>query len=174
MQFVVLQVLTLTFIKQCEIVILGGVTLKPDNWTEQELAIMQEYYCMKGPSGCAHLLPGRTVEAIQRKASKMGLKVSLETRRAMSARIAAEQESRWTPEEDAILLRLYKKVTYAEMCRELPGRTAGAISLRASNLGIKSSGSSWSEEDDQILREHYHKGLAYVMKLLPGRKNYDL
>lgn len=141
--------------------------MRLDVWTEQELTILRDNYSTKGASGCAPLLPRRTLDAIQTRARILGLKVPHEVKRDIALSKAKIYEGRWTPAEDAIIVRLCGKVTYEEMCKELPGRTPRAINCRANKLGFGRS--SWSEEEDQILRENYHEGAAYVAKLLPNR-----
>ena len=79
----------------------------------------------------------------------------------------AKLVSRWTPEEDKILID-----NYAEMGLSvntlLSGRTAEACGVRAGQLGLVNK-KRWTEEEDSIIKANLHKTRDEIAKLLPGR-----
>ena len=95
---------------------------KFSRWTEEEDAILKEYYPTEGET--VHLrLPGRTASACQRRA--VGMKLGLQDPSITS----------WTEEEDQIMREYYPKEGGRVQMR-LTKRTKGACKPRAKVLGL--------------------------------------
>lgn len=84
----------------------------------------------------------------------------------------------WTPEEDEILRTLYPATDVGAIAsNHLPGRSARAITTRASRLGLRKAVASrplstpWTEDELATLKNHYEeKGPTWLhANLLPGR-----
>lgn len=63
----------------------------PFAWSEAELAILRRFYPTGGTIACAPRLPGRSVTAIQMKASLLGVRCTPETLAALRARVRSTQ-----------------------------------------------------------------------------------
>ncbi len=114
----------------------------PNAWKPEEEEILRKHYASKGPRGCAELLPGRTVRAVQAWAQRVGVAVP----------------KGWTAEEDAILLAKFPTIG-AKGCKALlPGRTIHAIQNRAVRFKITCKQPPWSEFEDEVLRKFYPGG----------------
>lgn len=118
-------------------------------WTKEEIATLRKYYPDHAAkwAGWAELLPGRTAQAIQIRASIQGI------RRAVSPR-AWEA---WSIREDAIVAEHYPErgPSWAGWADVLPERTKNAIRGRAYALGIHykryRGGKVWTEDMDKIV-----------------------
>lgn len=98
---------------------------KFSRWTEEEDAILKEYYPTERET--VHLrLPGRTASACQRRAG--GMKLGLQDPSITS----------WTEEEDQIMREYYPKEGGRVQMR-LTKRTKGACKTRAKALGLRFS-----------------------------------
>lgn len=80
----------------------------------------------------------------------------------------------WTTEEDNILKENYEQGKWDVIFSALPNRSHSAIVHRANRLGLSQDRQwkkrSWTEEEEEILREHYpNKPQQDLMKLLPNR-----
>lgn len=96
---------------------------KFSRWTEEEDAILKEYYPTERET--VHLrLPGRTASACQRRA--VGMKLGLQDPSITS----------WTEEEDQIMREYYPKEGGRVQMR-LTKRTKGACKTRAKVLGLR-------------------------------------
>ena len=96
---------------------------KFSRWTEEEDAILKEYYSTERET--VHLrLPGRTASACQRRA--VGMKLGLQDPSITS----------WTEEEDQIMREYYPKEGGRVQMR-LTKRTKGACKTRAKVLGLR-------------------------------------
>ena len=96
---------------------------KFSRWTEEEDAILKEYYSTERET--VHLrLPGRTASACQRRA--VGMKLGLQDPSITS----------WTEEEDQIMRESYPKEGGRVQMR-LTKRTKGACKTRAKVLGLR-------------------------------------
>lgn len=94
-----------------------------------------------------------------------------EQRRADIRKNKAIKKSKWTPDEDAKLMKLLKeyKYTYAEIAKKL-SRGEGAVARRCVDLGVKerplradphAETSVWTENDISLLAECIRKGMSY-------------
>ena len=79
----------------------------------------------------------------------------------------AKVVSRWTPEEDKILIDNYAEMGLS-VSTLLSGRTAEACGVRAGQLGLVNK-KRWTEEEDSIIKTNLHKTRDEIAKLLPGR-----
>ena len=78
-------------------------------------------------------------------------------------------KSRWTKQEDAILIRDFPPKGIA-VKKQLPHRTKQSIYCRAAKLGLQSKYKKpWTEEELSILRELYPSLGQDVAKYLPNR-----
>lgn len=92
-----------------------------NRWTHQELELLREHYGKMPPAELqAKYFPERTVGAVMRKASDLGLAGWLQ----------------WTPEEDEILRKHYKEKTAREIQKMLPHRSLDAIRQRRAIKGF--------------------------------------
>lgn len=109
-------------------------------WTAEELRAIEDNYPTHGLSwdGWLQILPGRTAASIQKRANKLGVSMRPEALSELR-RKAHGGNMVWVPAEDDALTGHYP--THGpvwEGWRELlPGRSARAISARASALGIR-------------------------------------
>lgn len=93
---------------------------KFDRWSPEEIEFLRREYKRIGCKRvAAHL--GRTVRAVQRKATTMGV---------------TTKEHPWTPEEEASLVVAWPKYG-AACCCQFPLRTRSAVAQRAKRLGVR-------------------------------------
>lgn len=81
---------------------------------------------------------------------------------------------RWTKEEEEKLTELVPLVeSVEEVAKELPDRTKSSIQTKIERLGLKLKGQriEWTEEEEQLLREHYPNcsEVKEIMYLFPKR-----
>lgn len=87
---------------------------------------------------------------------------------------------RFTPEEDAIILKLIaaKVPTWEDFCPSLPGRTARQIRDRYNTkLSMNVVNKKWTDIEDQIIIQKYHEiGARWtsIAKFLQGRSGNDV
>ena len=86
-------------------------------WTVEEEEILKKYY-KSNRKKCKKLLSGRSAEAINQKAFRMGISVL------------------WTKEEDAKLEALSEKFTQSKVAKMI-GRSKNAVGNRRKVLGIE-------------------------------------
>lgn len=79
----------------------------------------------------------------------------------------AKMVSRWTPEEDKILIDNYTEMGLS-VSTLLSGRTTEACGVRAGQLGLVNK-KRWTEEEDSIIKANLHRTRDEIAKLLPGR-----
>lgn len=131
---------------------------RENTWTEEELAILQEYYPIEGRN-VSERLPNRTASQCSAKANSMKIHMLG----------AKKSHYRWTPEDDETLKRYYP--IEGEACfTRFPYRTYRACRTRAKLFGLAELRLvPWTAEEDRILIENYPTMRAKVTKLLPGR-----
>lgn len=102
------------------------MTRCPTRWSREEDALLATHFPEHGSSwdGWGELLPGRSKHSIASRAIKLGIRPGKRTR--------------WSDEEDALLVANYPKYGpkwdgWGEL---LPGRSRGSISVRASKIGL--------------------------------------
>lgn len=125
------------------------------DWTSQELQLLETHYGVMKTTEIAKTL-GRSVVSVRLAARSLGRN---KTSRA------------WTEAEEDIIRMEYASGTRIKKIMErLPGRTRDAILQRARKMGIVNARSQvWSEEERQILRQHYPITGTGVIVMLPGR-----
>lgn len=110
-------------------------------WTPEEDDVLRSNYGKLGPNDPEwdRLLPGRTPQAIQMHAYRIG-----ERRRTP-----------WSLEEDAKIMRCYEEhgAAWAGWRKLLPGRSHSAIAARAQRLGVLSQ-RNWSVAQTRVVVEH--------------------
>jgi hypothetical protein len=120
------------------------------------------------------LFIGRTQKAINHRRQRLGLSNKRTPKSSMKS---------WTKKEDQIIINNYRKISYEEMSKLLPGRTTTSIEIRRqtikdsiNNLILrKSSGKKWSKEEDVFIVESYGK-LTYeeMAKILENRTSRSI
>lgn len=119
-------------------------------WTRAERDALAANYRGHGASwdGWAEILPGRSAAAIKNMAQTMGVRCGIE-----------EMRGDWSPAEDAVLMgNCAHGPSWDGWSELLPGRTRGAISVRASKLGVGMGrgghgARKWSGEEDRKIKE---------------------
>jgi hypothetical protein len=99
------------------------------NWTEEELNILKKHYPEMGPYEIAKLLPRHTVQGIEHKASRLGLKW-------LSRKVKTWTYRPWSKEEEEILKRIYTDAPIEDILEALPGRAWSSIKHKANKLGL--------------------------------------
>jgi hypothetical protein len=80
---------------------------------------------------------------------------------------------KWTDAEKEVVLLQYNKATKEELLDRLPGRTWTAIKSKANRYGLQFLFSSWSVEEETVLRNCYGiTPIRLFQKLLP-QKSYE-
>jgi hypothetical protein len=125
-------------------------------WTDEEMEILRINYARgDGISSVMQLLPGRSRKTIFHKAITLGIS---------SAR-------NWSEEECLILVEYYPVL--GTKVGKMIGRTAEAVRIKASEMGIKVEGLTlarkWSEEETSLLLKNLDKTPAEIRSLFPDR-----
>lgn len=110
-------------------------------WTWEEVNILEEHFCSQGTAIIGEL-PGRTREAIQMKAGRLGLSC-----------VCTTPHNAWTSEEIAVLQEYYPTLA-SDVVDMLPGRSREATRQKAQKLKLLAP-HFWTEEEVQILLSHY-------------------
>ena len=113
---------------------------------------MKKYYPLYGRNTVKYI-PGRSCDAIQRKADKLGIE--------HNRRIFEE----W---EDELIRKYYPTEGYA-VYKRLNGKTKSQCAARAGNLGVLVISRSWTEEEIEILKKYYPKEGTKVKSRLNNR-----
>lgn len=66
----------------------------------------------------------------------------------------------WTDNEIALLRENYPNKPTKEVVNMLPGRTKPAVYYKAMTLGLAKNSLAWTDEEDEILKEHYSDNTA--------------
>lgn len=135
-------------------------------YTPKEIEYIKKHFDTDGAEAVGAAL-NRTPNAIRSIVCKLNLS---ETRPPVG-------QSAWTLKEIEIVKEYFPKEGVVGVEKRLPNRTRAAIYSEASHLGVshnkrtkQSSNSAWSEEEDNIIKEHYcQDGLNICCELLPGR-----
>ena len=93
-----------------------------DDWSQEDIELLQKYYCEIGTAISEILTKRRTKQAIMSKANLLGLSFL----------------NKWTSEEDTILKDYYPQIGI-DVCKMLKNRTKSQIQNRAFYLNIKST-----------------------------------
>lgn len=98
-------------------------------WTEPEKQIIREVFPVHGAVGCVKRMEGRrTLQAVQTKAKEMFVKTI--------SRSSVKSCRSWSPEEDAVIARVYPSMGPKGCMPLLPGRGRCAIRHRARIMGV--------------------------------------
>lgn len=100
------------------------------------------------------------------------LMFSTEATKIQWERIFDKVYSRWTDQDDSILVKYYA-IEGGDVYLRLPGKTRGECLKRASELKLTKV-RKWTEEEDDILRRFYDDERMEVMKRLPGRSESSI
>lgn len=122
-----------------------------DDWSQEDIELLQKYYCEIGTAISEILTKRRTKQAIMSKANLLGLSFL----------------NKWTSEEDTILKDYYPQIGI-DVCKMLKNRTKSQIQNRAFYLNIKST-KVWSEEELSILKEKYPQIGIQVKQYISNR-----
>lgn len=135
------------------------IELNLDNsWTDEELAILAEFYPIEGLEVYKRL-PGRNKEAIMQKAYRL--------------RIMSNVQKTWTKEEDDIL-REYYETEGGKIYKRFKDRNASACKARAEKLGLKYDYNAWTDEEIEIIKKYYESEGYKILERLPGRTTQGL
>ncbi|WP_249978522.1 hypothetical protein [Vreelandella olivaria] len=113
----------------------------------------------------AQYLPYRTIGAVRRMASKLGLKKYKTSRREYG-------QPKWTEEELRLVMRYFSSLKLSEIQRRfLPHRSVLAIRQAANKAGLRRFAvKPWTDEELTILRNEFPVGGAkWVNQRLPHR-----
>lgn len=138
---------------------------KQNTWTDEEIAIIKEYFPTEGIN-VKERLPNRSIPAIYSEASHLGV--------ALKKRNKTSSNSEWTEEEDEIIKKYYINESVEKCCELLPNRSRQAIIMRANRyLDLrKRTIRKWTEEEEKFLEEHYlTDGIDYCHKHLDRTKD---
>lgn len=91
---------------------------RADPWKTTEVAVLRDHYPRLGAFACVGLLPGRNLDAIRQKASRLGLLHC----------------PAWTDAEVEQLRKWRKTMTVKQCARMLPHRTYDAVRHRAHQI----------------------------------------
>lgn len=124
------------------------------SWTDDEIAILRQYYPIEGFS-VAKRLPGRTPATCSKKANEL--------------RIYAIRFNEWSEEEDETI-RKYFPDEGSNVFYRMEGRSREAIRTRAKELGLTSlKHTFWTEEEYAIIRKYYPTEGTDIVKRLNNR-----
>jgi hypothetical protein len=108
-------------------------------WTKAEDALLRKHYPVSPQDEVMSKLPGRTWNAITRRACKMGV-------RRITGRQPAHQRRRWTSTEDKHLTEGYKSGKSVELLAKELDRSVYSIQGKASSKKLtRLSGINWQE-----------------------------
>lgn len=122
-------------------------------WTPEQDARLRKLYGTMPYRELAGRL-GRTPDAISRRAIRLGL--------AEKKGSPATPSRAWTPEEDEVLRKGYRRLFARDLAGQL-GRSAGSVIGRARFLGITRErrrdlpNRPWTEKEDRAMRKGYGK-----------------
>lgn len=129
-------------------------------WSPEEVRILSEKYPDLGVK-VIELLPGRTATAINKKVSKLGLRV-------LRPQTGKSPFRHWTSEELNILVTYYSALGY-RVIEMLPMRTAGAIMQKVQVLGLSEPQEPWSDDEVKKLLELWKSGTRTEVGAAIGR-----
>jgi len=108
-------------------------------WSGTEINLLRELYATYTPNEEIAEKIGRTFNAIQKMAEKIGL-VKMEF---------------WSESEDELLKKLYKKISYKQLAERL-GRTLSAVNARTQSLGLEwKKPENWTQDEIDFLENSY-------------------
>lgn len=125
-------------------------------WTQMEDDLVKEMYANHPNSDIADIV-GRSANAVQLRARKLGLVKSSKSGKRMKKRRTGKWARHWTLAEENLLKGMYRNKSYKELARDL-GRSVHAVQLRASKLGLSRKEFRISNDKIAILVNHikYH------------------
>lgn len=124
-------------------------------WTSDEDDIVREFWPKGRASACKQRLPGRSLAAVEWRASILKLRASTFP---------------WTTRED-LLLRKFWPINGLVACQpHLPDRTPGAIQVRAGFLKLRIEWMAWTPAEQEVVRKFWPAGGAAACEdHLPNR-----
>lgn len=117
-------------------------------WTDEENEILIKYYPAEDEAVLKRL-PNKDKHQLINHVYYLGLYGKYHKKKF--------EVVKWSREEDSIIREYYPKEGF-DIIKRLPGRTRNAIKTRASQLGIKCTGSGrkcWNDDEILILRNYY-------------------
>lgn len=132
---------------------IGVFRKKRNDWTEDELNILQTCYATSSREELLGLLPSRKWRSIVSKAHSLGI---------------SRESYYWNDDDISILKENYNKISVQEIEKLLDYKfSSGAIKTKAGKLGLTVS-QLWTSEEEQILIENYPKMAPWqVAELIP-------
>ncbi len=128
-------------------------------WTDDEIAILHQFYPTEGMS-VAKRLPNRTPDTCLKKANEL--------------RIRCIRYSDWTEEEDNLIKEHYP-IEGPNTVYYIVGRSKEAIRERARELGVTNlKHTFWTEEELSIIRKYYPTEGSDVYKRLNNRTKQSI
>lgn len=99
-------------------------------WTDEEVSLLKKEYPQKEIKEILKLFPNRTYDQIINKAWRLNL-------RNKKAKVQCGWTSKWSVEEDNLLIENYSKFNIEELEKMFPNRNKSGIQQRAQKLGLK-------------------------------------
>lgn len=136
-------------------------------WSEHDKMILKQYYGELSTKDIQPMLHREySIDLIQNQAQKMGL----------------TRSRNWSEEELKILYDNYKNIDIHEICKLIPDKSANAVSLKASSLGLSSYWANehyYTKEEDEFLYQNYvtmsneelAEGIGRTVDSVKGRKH---
>jgi len=130
-----------------------GLRKKGIYWTPEENNVIKK---LRETSTCKEIaaaLQGRTGEAVQTQALKLGIQKGV---------------GEWSYKDDQLLKKLYKKKSDHQLAESF-GRSLMAIRKRRYHLGLERPSQKWSSKEIAILTRNFHKKTALALTELLNR-----
>ncbi len=108
------------------------------DWTKEDEHIVLDLYPTSTKEELLKALPGKTYEAIEHKARRLGVR--------------RQNNDAWTDLELSILIKEYPYVSKERLMEILPGRLHTSIRNKAATLGIKKAGQTRPIKTDSIYK----------------------
>lgn len=115
-------------------------------WTQEEVKILKEKYETATRQELLEIFEGRTWQSIRSKAQSIGLKRSDDASRLSKSLGHRYRKDAWTDEEIDILKQLYPTGGSKAVNEKLPHRNRKAIVIKANELGLRFTKSTWKRE----------------------------
>jgi len=162
------------------------------NWSESEINKLKQIYGDKDLREIQMFFPNRTLESIQHKANRLGLKKSEEFHKKIIDRLlnGARKSRTWTEEERNLLIKMYSNSTKKQLEKQLPKHKYTAIQAYAHSLGLhktteikaiqskmniktkkpwiaRHKDNKWADNEIKVLKEKYPtKSMDILKKIL--------
>lgn len=132
-------------------------------FTDEDILFLKQYYPCCNWDKIFERFPFCSKSSIHHKMSRLGV-------RCINKRMNSTQSSkqRWSKEEDNIIKNMYSKYPIEVLIKKLNGRSANAIKLRGSKLGITSFSKlniTWTKEQEQYIIDNWELEPDKIMAL---------